>query len=432
MNTGMLADGVVVIGAGVAGLAAAACLRRRGVAVTVIEAADRLGGRAWTTVPPLLGVAFDHGASWLHAAERNPLARLAQHMGERTIDRSAVRVERTRLPGRFATDADHAAYQEAEDAFGRQTEQALAGPDISLADAVAPIAGLPWLPAVMNWEAPVIAAADAKALSLRDWHANLLLGSNWELDGGLGAFVVRRLGPAAGPVRLNTVATAIHWGGPGVTVETSAGALRAAACIVTVSTGILASGRLGFAPALPVAVQEAVDGLPMGVLNKIALRAAGADRLDLPDSCGMDQSVAAIDEPAMTMVAWPHGQDHVICFTGGSHAAELERRGGLEAFARGQLHTLFGTRADTAFRPGAVVTGWAMDRWANGSYAYAKPGHAGARAVLGTPLAGGRLVFAGEATRTDGLAGTVGGAFLAGEAAAALAAPGGSAIASSP
>jgi len=40
--------------------------------------------------------------------------------------------------------------------------------------------------------------------------------------------------------------------------------------------------------------------------------------------------------------------------------------------------------------------------------------------VLGVPLADGRLVFAGEAVCTDGLAGTVGGAFLSGERAAGL------------
>ncbi len=419
MNTSIATDGVVVIGAGVAGLAAAAALRRRGVPVTLIEASGRIGGRAHTTTPPLLGTAFDHGASWLHAAERNPLAHLARQLGDRTIDSATVRVERTRLPGRFASPAEQAAYQAAEDAFQRQTRAALAGPDTSLADAVAPVAAMPWMPAVVNWEAPVIAAADARALSVRDWHTNLLEGSNWEVEGGLGAFIARRLGPPAGPVRLDTAATAIRWDGPGVSVETSAGTVHAASCIVTVSTGILAAGALRFTPALPVAVQEAVDGLPMGVLNKVALRAAGSDRLDLPDSCGMDQAVAAIDAPAMTVLAWPHGRDHAICFTGGSHAAALEQDGGLEAFARGQLRALFGARADQAFQPGAVVTGWFTDPWTRGSYAYARPGCAGGRGTLATPLAGGRLIFAGEATRTDGLAGTVGGAFLSGEEAAA-------------
>ncbi len=411
---------VVVIGAGVAGLSAATALRRAGCTPIVIEASGRIGGRAYTTIPALLETAFDHGASWLHAAERNPLADLARRAGEPLIDRSSTRVERTRLPGRFASPAELAEYEQAEAAFHRQAEAALAGPDCSVADAVAPVAHLPWLPTVVNWEAPTIAAASARSLSLRDWRTNLLEGSNLETPGGLGAFISRRLGASAGPVRLNTAAVSVRWDGAGVVVDTTAGAIRAAACIVTVSTGVLASGAIRFTPALPVAVQEAIDGLPMGVLNKVALRASGDDRLDLPSSCGVDQFVAAIDDPAAAIVAWPHGVDHMICFIGGSPAAALERADETEAFVRGQLCALWGARADAALRPRAVVTRWASDPFALGSYAYARPGCVGARAVLGAPLAGGRLVFAGEAVRTDGLAGTVGGAYLAGEDAAAM------------
>jgi monoamine oxidase len=340
-------------------------------------------------------------------------------MGDKVIHTAATRIQRTMVGDRPATEAELAAYEEADRAFTRCAEEALASPDTTLAEAAAPLGPLPWLPSVLNWEAPIIAAADAAALSLRDWHANLLEGGNWELPGGLGAFVLRRLLPGAGPVRLNTPANVIDWGGHGVTVETSSGSLRADACIVTVSTGVLAADCIRFTPALPVRVQEAIRGLPMGVLNKVALRAAGDDRLGVPNSCGVDQFVPAIDAPAMTMVAWPHGQDHVICFHGGSHSAEAEAVGELESFARAQLRSLFGARAEAAFRPGAVVTGWMSDPWNRGSYAYARPGHAGARAVLAEPLADGRLVFAGEATRTDGLAGTVGGAFLAGQGAAA-------------
>src|SRR5579859_2926504 len=61
---------VVVVGAGVAGLAAASQLRARGRSCALLEAADRIGGRAWTTHPAALGgKPFDHGASWLHTAE---------------------------------------------------------------------------------------------------------------------------------------------------------------------------------------------------------------------------------------------------------------------------------------------------------------------------------------------------------------------------
>ncbi len=411
---------VVVVGAGVAGLAAAAALRRRGAAVTVIEGSSRVGGRAYTTVPLLLQAPFDHGATWLHAADRNPLATLARQAGEPTITTAAERVERTRVGGRFATAAELADYAAAEAAFGKRARAARGAADVSLAEAAAPVGDMPWLASVLNWEAPTIAAADAQSLSLRDWHANVLHGANLEVPGGLGAFVLRHLLPPAGPVHLGSPALAVNWGEHGVAVQTPAGTIRADACIITVSTGVLAAEQIAFQPGLPAIVLDAIHSLPMGVLNKVALRAAGADRLDLPASCGLDQFVPAIDAPAMTTVAWPHGQDHVICFHGGRHSADLDHTGAAEAFTREQFRAMFGSRADAAFRPGAVVTRWASDPWFRGSYAYARPGGSKARSVLGTPLPGGRLVFAGEATRTDGLAGTVGGAFLAGVEAAEL------------
>jgi monoamine oxidase len=408
---------VVVVGAGVAGLAAAAALRRAGLRCVVIEAADRIGGRAWTT--SLVGAPFDHGASWLHAAGRNPLVEIARTHDDHLIDSDAIRSEVTIRDGASIGPAEEAAYEAAQTMFERLTQTRLAGPDTSLADAVASAAVMPWMASIVNWEAPVIAAADATALSLRDWHTNRLEGQNLQVEGGMGHFVVRRLGAAAGPVRLGIAASAIAWDGRHIVVHTSEGPIHAASCIVTVSTGVLASGAIGFTPALPVPVQEAIAGLPMGVLNKVVLRASGADRLGLPDTCGVEQFVARIGDPAMAFVAWPHGYDHVIGFLGGTVAASLES-GGAEAFARAQIRFLFGARADAAFAPGAVVTRWAANPLTRGAYAYARPGHAGARAVLAEPLAGGRLVFAGEALCTDGLAGTVGGAWLSGQRAAGI------------
>lgn len=75
--------------------------------------------------------------------------------------------------------------------------------------------------------------------------------------------------------------------------------------------------------------------------------------------------------------------------------------------------------AEAARMIGAVLaTSWGTDPLFLGAYAYAGPGDAGARDVLAGAMLGERVVFAGEATRTDGLAGTVGGAFLSGVEAA--------------
>ena len=87
---------VVVIGAGLAGLGAATALRDAGRSALVLEAADRIGGRAWTTHPAELGgVWFDMGAIWLHNAETNPLVPIAAAAGEKLLRSDELRVERT-------------------------------------------------------------------------------------------------------------------------------------------------------------------------------------------------------------------------------------------------------------------------------------------------------------------------------------------------
>ena len=73
---------VVIIGAGISGLAAAKKLKENGFDVIVLEAQDKVGGRLRTN--RTLGVAFDEGASWIHGTNGNPLTNLAQQAGMNT------------------------------------------------------------------------------------------------------------------------------------------------------------------------------------------------------------------------------------------------------------------------------------------------------------------------------------------------------------
>ena len=72
-------DRVVVIGAGIAGLAAASRLRRVGIACVVLEARDRIGGRLHTV--DLAGVPVDLGGSWIHHPIGNPLSSFCAEHG---------------------------------------------------------------------------------------------------------------------------------------------------------------------------------------------------------------------------------------------------------------------------------------------------------------------------------------------------------------
>jgi monoamine oxidase len=408
---------VAIIGAGVAGLGAAAVLRGAGLSVEVLEAGARIGGRAWTERPRQAGgAAFDHGASWLHAAERNPLVTLAQARGlavrpDTPWEDRALIIE---APGRRVALPDYAA---AEQRWQDAVTARLDGPDVSLAEAAAAVAADPWTATIETWEGAIIAAADASALSLFDWHANQLEGGNYAAPGGLGTMLAALL--ESGPVRLGARATAVSARPGGVQVETSQGTLRAGAAIVTVSTGVLRAESIAFAPALPQHFLAALDGLPMGLLSKIVLPAASEARLGLDPGTVMFRRVKARGARGLSTIFWPDAAAMAVGFVGGAAAWELAgRTQEASAWMRDELVASLGGDVRPAFGAESLMTGWGEDPAFLGAYAYARPGYAGARAVLGTPQWDGRLMFAGEASCTDGLAGTVAGAFETGEKAA--------------
>ena len=397
-------DGVIVVGAGVAGLAAARRLAERGIPVRLLEAADRIGGRAHTVRPAELQRApFDLGATWLHAAHRNPLVGLAAP-ADALHDSDAARIERVYVDGRPATSAELDAYHHAWDRLDAVVTPALAGPDRTLAAAMAPMAADPWAATIALWEGAIIAAADADALGLTDWHRNALEGPNLVPAEGVGTFIEQRLAARA---ELGTSVTAIDWGGVGVRVETDRGTLPAAAAIVTVSTGVLAAGSIRFRPDLPQAVESAIHRLPMGLLTKIALPAPGAAAFGLPAN-----TLLLERDGRITFDAWPLGRPYVAAFLGGRLAWSLSDDPNAAAdLARGDLARLMSTPFVEA---DAVVSTWGSDPLYRGAYAFAGPGDADQRAVLAGAFPAEKLLFAGEACRTDGLAGTVGGAYLSG------------------
>ncbi len=409
---------IAVVGAGVAGLAAAGLLRGKGLRVALLERGARTGGRAWTDRPAALGGApFDHGPQWLHAAQRNPLIALAQSRGVAVHpdtpwdDRSLVMDP----PGRPAAST---AYDDAEARWQDVVRARLGGADTSLARAAQAVADDPWTATIEAWEGAIIAAGDADELSLHDWHANALEGENFVAPGGLGALVAACLAPDAGEVRLGVRVTGIEAEPGGVRVLTDQGVLRAGAALVTVSTGVLRAEAIAFAPALPNHVLRALDGLPMGLLSKIALRAADAERFGLKPATGVFRRLEARGAPFLSTIFWAGGTDLAVGFVGGRAAWALAGRPDEAAsFMLDDLAATLGHDVRRHLVPG-LATRWGEDACFLGAYAYATPGNAGARAVLGAPLWDGRLMFAGEACATDGLAGTVAGAYLSGRHAA--------------
>lgn len=73
---------VIVIGAGIAGLAAARRLKDLGYSVVVLEATAAVGGRIRTDWS--LGAPFEVGAGWIHRPDGNPVSGLAKAINAKT------------------------------------------------------------------------------------------------------------------------------------------------------------------------------------------------------------------------------------------------------------------------------------------------------------------------------------------------------------
>jgi monoamine oxidase len=413
----------VIIGAGVAGLAAAAALRDAGRRAVVLEAQGRVGGRAWTAYPEVLGHAwFDMGAIWFHDAENNPLTHIARAHGEVLLRSDEIRTERCFVGDRPATAAELEAYAGAWGRYEAAAEHLIAERgDVALSEVTRQLPGDPWAPTIEAWEGPVICAVDGDRFSARDWRRNALGGSNLVPLGGIGAFVRRRLTQGL-DIRLSVPVRRVRWGGAGgsVRVDTDLGSLTAASCIVTASTGVLNAGVIRFDPALPVRTASAIAALPMGLATKVALRATGPDRLGLPTHCSVERMVTPEHPVLMPFQCWPHGRDYVQGWIGGSPAWELARAGerATADYALSYLRGLFGGRVDALFGDGpSFQTHWGSDPWTRGAYCYAAPGDSAARDTLGEPVADGHLMFAGEGCNVP-YAGTVAGAWISGQAAA--------------
>ncbi len=412
---------VLIIGAGCAGIAAARALLARGQDCVVLEAGDRVGGRAWTT--RALGAPLDLGATWLHQAGDNPLtAFVAEH-----LDHDTVRERHLHLGDRFATRAEFAEYWRAHHAFEAALAAAPLEPDRSVMQAAPPggptggPTGGPWDATIAHWLGAQINAAELTGISLEDYVKTDLDGPNLLPREGVGGLVTRL---AEGlPIRLNHAVTQLDWSGGarrgGVVARGAWGEIRAGRAIVTVSNGVLAAGSITFTPELPEATRAAIAGLPMGLLTKIAFRARGTDRLGIAPFHSARRAVAPGAPAPMSWVFWPFGAKHLFGFVGGARAWDLSRQGpaATEAAARADLAAMFGPRAAAALGE-CVVSDWGENPLFRGSYTHARPGHHASRAVLATPLGEGRLRFAGEACHSR-FAGTVAGAWLSGEAAAA-------------
>lgn len=395
---------VVVIGAGAAGLAAARALRAGGRRVVVLEARNRIGGRAHTDTSAL-GLPFDRGAHWLHSAEVNPFLADARRLGRRTWLSGADGLTLLRA-GRPLKDGEAQLEAAMAQLERRVVRRSLLGVDFALGQAAGDE-----LQQVAAEYAAFTLATDRDRLSVQDFGA-LADGEDYVVEGGFGQLVADLAADV--PVRTGHGVQKIDWrASDRVRVLGAFGALDARQVVITVPPPVLASGAIAFDPPLPVLRQAALDALQGGAFIKVGLR---LDRpLTQAPEFAFDMD-AALRHETTALYVDPRLPLATVIFSG-RHARTLSRAGpgALTAAGREALVAMLGSSLQGRITA-TTVADWTSDPFALGAYSVVKVGQARARQVYGTPI-DHRLFFAGD---SDGkaYAVTVMGARRSGEAAA--------------
>jgi len=422
---------ILIIGAGAAGLAAAAELAASGRRVLILEARDRLGGRIWTQHSPDLVAPIEYGAEFIHG-DALPVRSILEKHGRATIEstdthfslRAGRLVERSGLfhqvqkamraatgieeqdvtfDAFLARSKDHLSVEAR--AFAKMMAEGFDAADTSRASARAIIA---------EWTAQMM-DDDASQSRPQDGYDALLAAFSASLRG------------ANVRMQLQSVVQAVQWSNGAVEV---AGAFvgepfRASAprAIITLPLGVLQQplnepGSVRFTPALD-AKRRALECLVSGPVVKLNLRFRSPfwEKLDGGRYRNAEFFHAAHEDFPTFWTQLPLRAPLLVAWAGGPPAARLCSAGGLRELvtrALDSLESMFGKSCPAAAElEGTYYHDWQHDPFACGAYSYAAVDGDRTRALLAAPLAD-TLFFAGEASDTQQETGTVTGAVQSG------------------
>jgi monoamine oxidase len=403
-------DDVIIIGAGMAGLAAAVALKRAGVSFRVLEAADTVGGRARTRILRS-GVTADLGAHWLHG-EGNPLLAEVSRYGVVTrpdqgdaiwvYSNDEVRQEDADTWLEAAIRGDLAAAVRA----GEHADVAL--PELGVDDAARETLstfGLLW----NGVQPPVYPSA-------REFLTDENTPGGVHLEGGMCALTAAMLAEVgADSVHLRTSVCRVSEIPEGVRIQSMDGSVwMARRVIFTASLGVIQGRLVTFTPDLSRAFHEQLAGLVMGYVNKIVIE---VDQAFLADhGVPVDMALELLDGPA------PHfchvhsaGQPVIQIYAGGKQAEAIESLAADQALAYASeilapVEVLKGFEAHVVSPP--IVTRWVANPYTRGAYSCCLPG-----ARRTGPVTEGLVTFCGEAF-DERFPASLPGAFRSGQTAA--------------
>ena len=220
---------VAIIGAGIAGIAAAQALHKHKIKTIVLEASHRTGGRAYSEeLSP--NNWFDLGCSYLHNGDTNPFLSIAQSL------KIPIDIKHGNL-----FDAARTKYFESGIEKNFQHENPLKCAETKLLNKIGVSTKDQSIFEFMDTEnhySPVLShlysslnAADPDLVSAKDYNNSLLIGPDYPVPGGFGNLI--KAWSKKTPVQLNTIVNKIHWDKSPLKIETNKGTYSADKVIIT-------------------------------------------------------------------------------------------------------------------------------------------------------------------------------------------------------